>query len=82
MKFLHLRRIPQEVTTSFRQIRMETCQALLPILKAHKKNKIQRFVTGDESWFILEFHYSAKWTVLRDDVPQKGGNESGRKHSC
>jgi hypothetical protein len=50
---------------------MENCPELLPILKAHEKNKFQRFVTGDESWFTLEFHYSMKWSVWPDDVPQK-----------
>jgi hypothetical protein len=36
MKIFHLHWIPHELTTSFRQIRMETCQGLLRILKAHE----------------------------------------------
>jgi hypothetical protein len=50
---------------------MVTSRELLSILKAHEKKKSQRFVTGDESWFALEFHHSAKWSVSRDDVPQR-----------
>jgi hypothetical protein len=50
---------------------MELCRKVLHIFKAHEKNKFQRFVTGDESWFTLEFHRSAKWSVSRYDVPQK-----------
>jgi DNA-binding transcriptional ArsR family regulator len=49
MKFFHLRWIPHELTASLRQIRMETCRVLLPILNAHEKNKFQGFVTGGES---------------------------------
>jgi hypothetical protein len=49
MKDFHLRWIPHDLTTSLRQIRMEICRELLPILKAHENNKFQRFVTGDES---------------------------------
>jgi hypothetical protein len=50
---------------------METCRELLPTLKAHEKNKFRRFVSRNESWFTLEFHHSTKWSVSRDDVPQK-----------
>jgi hypothetical protein len=59
-KTVHLRWIPHELTTSLRQVRMETCRELLPILKTHEKNKNQRFVTGGESWFTLEFHHFRK----------------------
>jgi hypothetical protein len=50
---------------------MEIYRELFPILKADEKNKFQIFVTGDESWFTLESHPSTKWSVSRDDVPQK-----------
>jgi hypothetical protein len=49
----------------------------LPILKAHEKNKLEKFVTGDESWFTLEYHHSAKWNVSRDHVPQKVKQQLG-----
>jgi hypothetical protein len=71
LKNFHLRWIPHKLTTSLREIRIEACRELLSILKAHDKNKFQRFVTGDESWFILEFHHSAKTSLWRDDVPQR-----------
>jgi hypothetical protein len=56
---------------------METCRVSLPILKAHEKNKFQRFVTGDEGWFTLEFHRSTKWSVSRRDIPQKVKQQTG-----
>jgi hypothetical protein len=51
VKNFHLRWIPHELTTSSRQIRMETCRELLPILKRHEKRKVQRVMTEDESSF-------------------------------
>jgi histone-lysine N-methyltransferase SETMAR len=56
---------------------METCRELLSLLKAHKKNNFQRCVTEDESWFTLEFHHSAKWSVSQGDVPQKAKQQIG-----
>jgi hypothetical protein len=82
MKNFHLRWIPHELTTSLRQIQMETYRELLPILKVCEKKKFQRFVTEDESWFTLESHHSAKLSVLRDDVPQKVKQQIGTKNSC
>jgi hypothetical protein len=81
MKIFHLRWIPHELTISLRQIWMETCRDLLPILKAHKKNIFQRFVTGDENWFPLEFHCSLKWSTSRDDVPRKVEQQIGTNKS-
>jgi hypothetical protein len=63
--------------TSSRQIQIETCQELLPVLKTHEKNKHQRFVTRDESWFTLEFHHSTEWNVSRDDAFQKVKQQTG-----
>jgi hypothetical protein len=79
MKIFHIRCFPHESTTSLRHIRIETCRELLPILEAHDKHKFQRFVTGDESRFTLEFHNSAKWNISRDDVPQKVKQQIGNQ---
>jgi hypothetical protein len=56
---------------------METYRKFFSILKAHAKNKFGRLVNGDESWFILEFQNSTKWSVSRDDVPQKAKQQIG-----
>jgi hypothetical protein len=69
LKIFHLRWIPHALTTSSQQIRMETCRALLPILKVRAKNEFQRYVTGDGSWLTLGFRHSTKWSASRDDVP-------------
>jgi hypothetical protein len=77
MKIFHLRWIPHELATNLRQIRVETCQELLSVLKAHEKQEFQRFVTEDDSWFTLEFHHSMKWSVSREDIPQKTNQQVG-----
>jgi hypothetical protein len=28
-------------------------------------------VTNDKSWFVLEYQHSAKWSVVRDEVPRR-----------
>jgi AraC-like DNA-binding protein len=37
MNIFHLCWVSHELTTNLRQIRMESCRELLPILKAHEK---------------------------------------------
>jgi hypothetical protein len=37
----------------------------------------RNIVTGNESWFTLECQHSAKWTVSRDDVPEKARQAIG-----
>jgi hypothetical protein len=54
-------------------------QRLLPILKAYKKKKFHRFVTGDESWFTLKLHRFLKRSISRDDVPQTVEQQIGTK---
>jgi hypothetical protein len=44
---------------------------LLLILKTYEKNAFERFVTGDENCFALEFHDLAKWSGSPDDVSQR-----------
>jgi hypothetical protein len=56
---------------------METCRESLPILKAHERNKFQRFATGDENWLTLKFHHYTKWSGSRDDGPQKVNQQIG-----
>jgi hypothetical protein len=56
---------------------METCRKLLPIVKAHEKNNLQKFVTGEESWFTLGFHSFMKWNRSRDDIYQKVKQQIG-----
>jgi hypothetical protein len=70
LKMSHLCWIPHELTDSLRHGRVETCRGLSSILEAQDKGEFQRFVTGDENWFVLEFHHSMKWSMSRGNVLQ------------
>jgi hypothetical protein len=52
--------------------------SLVPIFRtfkfsqeAQEKNRFRRCITGDGSWFTLEFQHSAKWSMSRDEVSQR-----------
>jgi hypothetical protein len=60
MKNFHLRWIPRVLTEKLRETRHEKCRELLPTLEDMERNDFPNFVTGDESWFTLEFQHSAK----------------------
>jgi hypothetical protein len=40
-------------------------------------NKFCTIVTGDESWFTLEYQYSAKWSVHCEEVPERARQQIG-----
>jgi hypothetical protein len=42
-------------------------------------DKFRNIVTGDESWFTLEFQYSTKWSVSREDVPERARKQIDTK---
>jgi hypothetical protein len=42
-----------------------------PFSKPKRNLKYQRFSTQDDNWFTFELHHSTKWSLSRDDVPQK-----------
>jgi hypothetical protein len=48
---------------------------------ARKKeaNKFCTIVKGDESWFTFEYQYSAKWSVYREEVPERARQQIGTK---
>jgi hypothetical protein len=41
---------------------------MLPILEAQNKRDFHDLVTGDESWFMLEYEHEAQWAVSREKV--------------
>jgi hypothetical protein len=54
---------------------MEICRELFLILEPQEKGQLQRFVSGDESRLTLEFRHSTRWSVVRNDVPQKAKHQ-------
>jgi hypothetical protein len=42
-------------------------------------NKFRTIVTSDESWFTLEYQHSAKWSIHREEVPERARQQIGTK---
>jgi methylmalonyl-CoA mutase N-terminal domain/subunit len=42
-------------------------------LEAMQRTHFHHIITGDESWFDLEYQYTSQWSVSRDEVPQRVG---------
>jgi hypothetical protein len=63
-----LRWIPHELTELLRDERVEFCQRMLPVLERRGKDNFHYLVTGDESWFFLEYQHSHQWCRTKDEV--------------
>jgi hypothetical protein len=79
MKCYHLRWIPHNLTDELRAIRLKKCLELLPILESMKLRDFRCFVTGDESWFYLDYYPKTQWCISRDDVEPKARQTIGSK---
>jgi hypothetical protein len=45
-------------------------------------NKFRNILTGDESWFILEYQQAVKWSLSREDVSERVRQQIDRKKLC
>jgi hypothetical protein len=79
MKLLHLRWIPNQLTEQLRASRIQKCQELLPLLERMEANKFRNILTGNESWFTLEYQHAVKWGLSREDVSERVRQQIGRK---
>jgi histone-lysine N-methyltransferase SETMAR len=77
MKIFHLGWIPHGLTDRWREIRIENCRELPSMLEGSEKGKVRNLVTGDKSWFTVQFQHSAELAVSQDNVPQKLGGQAG-----
>jgi DNA-binding transcriptional ArsR family regulator len=60
MRNFHLRWIRHRLTEDLRQKRISVCKEMLPIIEAQNKSDFHDLVTGDESWFMLEYEHEAQ----------------------
>jgi hypothetical protein len=60
MKLFHLRWIPNQPMEQLRTTRTQKCQELLPLLEKVEANKFRNVLTGDETWFMLEYRHAVK----------------------
>jgi hypothetical protein len=71
MKLFHLRCIFNQLTEQLRASRIQKCQELLPLLERMEVNKFRTILTGDESWFMLEYRHAVKWHLSRKDASER-----------
>jgi hypothetical protein len=72
MKDFHLPWVPYQLTDDLQQVRVAKCGEFLRALEAMQRTRFRHIITGDESWFDLEYQHASQWSVSRGEVPQKG----------
>jgi hypothetical protein len=55
---------------------------VLPLLERIEANKFRNILTGEESWFMLEYQHAVKWSFSREDVLERVRQQVGTKKLC
>jgi hypothetical protein len=71
MKLLHLRWIRSQLTEQLRASRDQKYQELLPLLGRMEATKFRSILTGNESWFMLEYQHAVEWSLSREDISER-----------
>jgi hypothetical protein len=77
MKLFHFRWIPNQLTEQLRASRIQKYQELLPLLERMEANRFRNILTGDESWFMLEYEHVVKWSFSREDASESVRQQIG-----
>jgi histone-lysine N-methyltransferase SETMAR len=68
LKHYMLRWIPYRLTEQQKKNRYDICGQLLSLLRKHQTMKWRHLVTGDESWFFLEYMPNGMWASSPSSV--------------
>jgi hypothetical protein len=60
IKKLHLRSVSHQLTDDLRQVRVAKCGGLLRALEAIQRTHFRHIITGNESWFYLEYQHASQ----------------------
>jgi hypothetical protein len=77
MKIFHLRWVPHQLKDDLWQVRAAKCYELLNVLEAMQRTIFRHIITGDESWFYLEYQHVSQWSIFHDEVPQRVNSAIG-----
>jgi hypothetical protein len=80
MKLFRLRWIFNQLTEQLRASKIQKCQELLPLLERMEANKFRIILTGDESWFTLNYQHAVKWSLSCEDLSEKVRRQIGTKN--
>jgi hypothetical protein len=64
-----LRWVPQRLDSTQKQNRVTFSRALLEVLRREQQNNFDHVITGDESWFFIDYPNESVWAGSRDEVP-------------
>jgi hypothetical protein len=67
----HLKWISYQLTNHLSAARVKECRKLLTALEAAQRQNFQTLVTGDMSYFRLEYSHAMKWYVCPNDAPPR-----------
>jgi len=62
--------VPHFLTEELRQKRLTLAQQLLSDLETEEPFRFQRIITGDESWFYIDYSPTRIWSLSPDNLPQ------------
>ncbi len=63
--------IPHELTNEQKAKRVEDSKDLLDLLLMEQEDHFENIMTGDESWFRLQYYHSYQWSPDRHSVPPR-----------
>jgi hypothetical protein len=59
----HIHWAPYQLTDELRQVRVAKYGELLRALEAMQRTHHRRIITGDESWFDIEYQHASQWSI-------------------
>jgi histone-lysine N-methyltransferase SETMAR len=65
----NLRWVPHTLDETQKRNRVTLCSQLLTIFQQDQQNNFERIITGDESWFYLQYANESAWAESRDQLP-------------
>jgi hypothetical protein len=68
MPEFRLRRVAHELASDLRHREFEISRCLPPILEAKNLSSFRMLVKWDESWFVLEYEHSTKWSMVEGEM--------------
>jgi histone-lysine N-methyltransferase SETMAR len=71
MKNFHFRWVPHQSMDDLQHVRVAKCGELLCVLEAMQRTHFRHIITGNESWFYLEYQHASQWPISRDEVLQR-----------
>lgn len=66
-----LKWVPHELTCDMKEKRYKDSKLLLDYLMSESFNNFEFIITGDESWFYLDYSPRTLWTISNDNIPTR-----------